>query len=137
MRRWYRSPRRSGSPPARSATSGGILDNGELFAGFERQVVGFIEDDGRMWRAVLKVTGDGAETYLVSLHKAQPTPVTDRYVCFRRRGAAYFPRVAPPESPPNIRFRPRFTALARPESQRLLAAGSLPHQGLLTERRSR
>ena len=49
-----------------------ILDEGELFMAGPRHVMGFIEIDGRPWRAVLKVTSDGSETYLVSFHKAQP-----------------------------------------------------------------
>ena len=49
-----------------------ILDEGELFVGHtDRAIVGFLEADGCLWRAVLKVTKDRSETYLVSLHKAQ------------------------------------------------------------------
>ena len=50
----------------------GILDEGELFAGRDHRVIGFIEEDGRSWRAVVKVTEDGAETYLASFHRAKP-----------------------------------------------------------------
>ena len=49
-----------------------ILDEGELFAARHGRVMAFLEMDAQLWRAVLKVTGDRSETYLVSLHKAQP-----------------------------------------------------------------
>ena len=50
-----------------------ILDEGELFeAQRDRHMIGFIENNGLLWRAVVKSTVDGSETYLVSLHRAQP-----------------------------------------------------------------
>ncbi len=49
-----------------------ILDEGEVFQINERNVMGFLEQDGQIWRAVVKRTGDGAETYLTTLHRAQP-----------------------------------------------------------------
>ena len=35
-------------------------------------MIGFLGEDGQLWRAVLKATKDRSETYLVTLHKAQP-----------------------------------------------------------------
>ena len=49
-----------------------ILDDGEVFKAGPYHAAGFIESDGRLWRAVVKATEDGAETYLQTLHKAQP-----------------------------------------------------------------
>ena len=49
-----------------------ILDEGEIFKAGDRLAIGFIEEEGRPWRIVVKATEDGSETYLVSLHKAQP-----------------------------------------------------------------
>ncbi len=49
-----------------------ILDEGELFTSGERVAIGFMEDSGRLRRAVVKATKDGSETYLATLHKAQP-----------------------------------------------------------------
>ena len=46
-----------------------ILDDGEVFRESDNSVVGFMEEDGRIWRAVLKATADGAETYLSTLHR--------------------------------------------------------------------
>ena len=54
------------------ARAGRILDTGEVFAVAPRIGIGFLEEDGRLWRAVVKATVDGSETYLVTLHKAQP-----------------------------------------------------------------
>ena len=34
-------------------------------------MIGFLGEDGQLWRAVLKATKDRSETYLVTLHKAQ------------------------------------------------------------------
>ena len=49
-----------------------ILDEGELFeAQRARHAIGFIEVDDKLWRAVVKSTADGSETYLVSVHRAQ------------------------------------------------------------------
>ena len=36
-----------------------------------RAIMGFIEEDGKMWRAVVKTTRDGREIYLTTLHRAQ------------------------------------------------------------------
>ena len=44
----------------------------EVFQINERNVMGFLEQDGQIWKAVVKRTGDGAETYLTTLHRAQP-----------------------------------------------------------------
>ena len=50
-----------------------ILDEGRVFrsAVSSRAIMGFIEEDGKMWRAVVKTTRDGRETYLTTLHRAQ------------------------------------------------------------------
>jgi len=49
-----------------------ILDEGEMFRdGRERHVVGFLEIDGQIWRAVFKVTRDRRETFLLTLHRVQ------------------------------------------------------------------
>ena len=53
-----------------------ILDRGSLFKASERHLVGFLEWEGRMWRAVIKVTADQSETYLASLHKAKDRDFT-------------------------------------------------------------
>ena len=49
-----------------------ILDRGKMFRDRRdpRAAVGFIEADGRLWRAVVKATENRAETYLASLHRA-------------------------------------------------------------------
>ena len=51
-----------------------ILDEGEVYRSrhHPRAVEAFIEMDGRPWRAVVKATRDGSETYLQTLHKAKP-----------------------------------------------------------------
>ena len=48
-----------------------ILDEGELFRTDDRRMVGFVEADGRLWRAAIKSTDDGSETYLATLHRAR------------------------------------------------------------------
>ena len=53
-----------------------ILDEGELSRAGPRHAIAFIEMDGRPWRAVIKATRDGSETYLQTLHKAQPDDLT-------------------------------------------------------------
>ena len=58
--------------PADYARLQRILDEGELFMASERMTLGFIEEDGYLWRAAVKATADGSETYLATLHKAQP-----------------------------------------------------------------
>ena len=49
-----------------------ILDRGEWFRARPGHMLGFIVADGQLWRTVVKATENRAETYLVSLHKAQP-----------------------------------------------------------------
>lgn len=49
-----------------------ILDEGTLFRKRDRELNGFVEADGRLWRAAIKTTRDGAETYLTTLHVAKP-----------------------------------------------------------------
>ena len=58
--------------PADYARVQRILDEGELFRAGPRHAMGFLEMDGRPWRAVIKATRDGSETFLATLHKAQP-----------------------------------------------------------------
>ena len=58
-----------------------IVDEGEIFQASPRLVVGFLEVDGRLWRAVIKATGDGTETYLQTLHLARDR---DRAAAARR-----------------------------------------------------
>ena len=41
-----------------------------MFATYGNQAAGFLEEDGRLWRAVVKATEDGGETFLVTLHRA-------------------------------------------------------------------
>ena len=50
-----------------------ILDEGEVFLEDNGRFAGiFLEQDGQIWKAVVKRTGNGAETYLTTLHRAQP-----------------------------------------------------------------
>lgn len=72
--RRQRSSRDIGHPDVRPesyALVQRILEEGELFRAGARHAVGFVEADGRMWRAVFKATEDGSETYLQTLHRAQ------------------------------------------------------------------
>ncbi len=48
-----------------------ILDEGELFVD-GNGAIGFIEEDGRLWRAIVRTFNDGSETYLNTLHRARP-----------------------------------------------------------------
>ena len=52
-----------------------ILDEGELFRDGRspRVAVGFLEEGNRLWRTAVKATRDGASTYLLTLHRAQPS----------------------------------------------------------------
>ena len=58
--------------PADYARLQRILDEGEVFRVGPHHAIAFLEMDGRPWRAVIKATRDGSETYLQTLHKAQP-----------------------------------------------------------------
>ncbi len=58
--------------PADYARVQRILDEGEVFSAPRGRAIGFLEEEGRLWRAVVKATEDGSEAYLASLHKAQP-----------------------------------------------------------------
>ena len=49
-----------------------ILDKGEWFEQSATNALGFGEEDGRLWRAVLKVTRDRSKTYLTSFHRVDP-----------------------------------------------------------------
>ena len=49
-----------------------ILDEGELFRKRAREMNGFVEAEGHLWRAAIKTTRDGAETYLTTFHVAKP-----------------------------------------------------------------
>ena len=57
--------------PADYALVQRILDNGELFRD-RNGVIGFLEMDGRLWRAVIRTFDDGTETYIATFHKARP-----------------------------------------------------------------
>ncbi len=48
-----------------------IFDKGRMFRKGKRYVVGFIEEDGKLWAAVVKAAKDGRETYLTTFHRAQ------------------------------------------------------------------
>ena len=50
-----------------------ILDEGEWFKQSATNALGFVEEDGRLWRAVLKVTRDRSKTYLTSFHRVDPS----------------------------------------------------------------
>ena len=50
-----------------------ILDEGELYRSSPHHALGFVEIDGRPWRAVFKATRNGAETDAVSLHRVDPS----------------------------------------------------------------
>ena len=49
-----------------------LLDEGELFHKRDRELNGFVEADGRLWRVAIKTARDGAETYLTTFHIAKP-----------------------------------------------------------------
>jgi len=49
-----------------------ILDKGEWFEQSATHALGFGEEDGRLWRAVLKATKDRSKTYLTSFHRVDP-----------------------------------------------------------------
>ncbi len=57
--------------PADYARIQRIFDEGEVFATYGNQAAAFLEQDGRLWRAIVKATKDGGETFLVTLHRAQ------------------------------------------------------------------
>ena len=66
-----------------------ILDEGEVFRSGDRIAIGFLEDEGRLWRAVVKVTEERSKTYLATLHRAQPDDLVrarDRLVKMDREG---------------------------------------------------
>ncbi len=60
-----------------------ILDEGEVFQINERNVMGFLEQDGQIWKAVVKRTGNGAETYLTTLHRTQPRDLRSAHRRFK------------------------------------------------------
>ena len=47
-----------------------ILNVGELFQD-RNGLIGFIEEDGRLWRVIVRTFNEGAETYLNTLHRAK------------------------------------------------------------------
>ena len=65
-----------------------ILDGGRVFLSdrSRRVAIGFIEEDGRVWRAVLKRTKDGEETYLETLHRAKGRDLRSAIRRFREIG---------------------------------------------------
>ena len=58
--------------PADYARIQRIFEEGEVFVSDDRRIYAFVQEDDRLWRAVIKATRDGSETYLASLHRAQP-----------------------------------------------------------------
>ncbi len=50
-----------------------IFDKGRMFRSAEisRVAIGFLEENGKLWRVVVKETEDGKETYLETLHRAK------------------------------------------------------------------
>ena len=49
------------------------VDEGEIFeARRARHVVGYLEIGDNIWKAVIKRTRDGTETYLQTLHRVHP-----------------------------------------------------------------
>ena len=62
--------------PADYARLQRILDEGEVFVEHGHRLMGFVEEDGHLWRTVVKATADGSETYLTTLHRAQPRDLT-------------------------------------------------------------
>ena len=50
-----------------------LLDEGRRFKGPKRPklAIAFLEEDGRLWRAMIKSTKEGKETYLETLHQAK------------------------------------------------------------------
>ena len=55
--------------PADYARVQRIFDEGEVFAASERIAIGFVEETGRLWRAVVRSTRDGGETFLATFHR--------------------------------------------------------------------
>ena len=55
-----------------------LVDHGEVFQSREHFAMGFIEEDGKLWKAVLKSTRDGSETYLLILHRSYPKNLAGR-----------------------------------------------------------
>ena len=49
-----------------------ILDEGEWFKQSATNALGYVEEDGRLWRAVLKIAKDRSKTYLTSFHRVDP-----------------------------------------------------------------
>ncbi len=66
-----------------------ILDEGEVFHTRKRVAIGFLEEDGRLWRVAVKATQDGSETYLATYHKAQRYDIRAarrRFQAIQRKG---------------------------------------------------
>ncbi len=58
--------------PADYARLQRILDQGEMFVEDNgRFAQGFLEEDGRLWKAVVKSAAGGDEAYIVSLHRSK------------------------------------------------------------------
>jgi len=48
-----------------------MLDKGRWFRQKERNAILFAENDGELWRIVIKSTGDGKEAFVKTLHRSQ------------------------------------------------------------------
>ena len=51
---------------------GNLVDHGEVLQSQKHFATGFIKEDGKLWKAMLKSTRDGSETYLFTLHRSYP-----------------------------------------------------------------
>ena len=62
-----------------------ILDEGRVFHGGKdsRVAIGFLEERGRLWRAVIKSTKEGEEVYLETLHRAKSRNLRSAIEVFR------------------------------------------------------
>jgi len=49
-----------------------ILNEGDLFQIDDRNIAGFVERDGKLWRAVVNTTRDREELFLTILHRVKP-----------------------------------------------------------------
>ena len=61
-----------------------IVDEGEFYESTERRGMGFLQEDGQLWSAVLKSTQDSSETYLMTLHMARSRDLAAARRKFRR-----------------------------------------------------
>ena len=100
-----------------------ILDEGEWFKQSTTHALGFVEEDGRLWRAVLKVTGDRSKTYLTSFHRVRPAADCGGHA---KRWSASGGELAPggprtPRSPEGMRVSRLLPAPRSPYASRIAA----------------